>query len=345
MTSAVQDLRAERQLIDNGDGWQLELTRHRLPGLVGPPRRPLLMVPGYAMNDFILSYHPTDVSMVGHLARAGFEVWTTNLRGQGGSVRGPGASRRYGLGELALVDLPLVLRAVREQTQAPVSKVDLVGCSLGASLVYAFLAHHPTDHGVNSVVSIGGPLRWVDVHPAMALAFASPRVAGLVPIVGTRALARRALPLLTRVPPLLSIYMNARRIDLSKPDMLVSTVDDPVPYINRQVARWVKDKDLVVRGVNITHALRAVDVDMLVVLANRDGIVPAATARSVEAVLPAGRVDVLEVGTDRDWYAHADLFIGVEARQAVFEPMTRWLDSRPERGATDVPLDTGLSRS
>ena len=325
MSTPHPALRTDRRLVDNGEGWQLELQRFHVEGALDPTRRPLLMIPGYAMNTFILGFHPTDRSMVEHLAMDGFEVWTANLRGQGGSERGPRAGRRYGMGELALVDLPRVLEAVRADTRAAGPTVDLVGCSLGASLVYAYLAHHPDDHGVGAMIAIGGPLRWVEVHPAMAMAFKSPRLAGLLPIVGTRAMARCALPIVKHVPPLLSIYMNARRVDLSRPDLLVNTVDDPVPYINRQVARWVRDRDLVVRGLNITEGMRRVDLPVLVVLANRDGIVPAATARSVADLMPAHRVQVLEVGEGERWYAHADLFIGVDARRQVFEPMSAWL--------------------
>lgn len=325
MSSAKPALRVDRRLVDNGEGWQLEVQRHHVEGALDPSRRPLLMIPGYAMNTFILGYHPTDRSMVEHLAQEGFEVWTANLRGQGGSVRGARAGRRYGMGELALVDLPRVLAAVRSDTACGPRTVDLVGCSLGASLVYAYLAHHPDDHGVGAVIAIGGPLRWVQVHPALALAFKSPRLAGLLPIVGTRAMARRALPVVKRVPPLLSIYMNARQVDLSHPELLVNTVDDPVPYINRQVALWVRQRDLVVRGLNITEGMRRIDLPVLVVLANRDGIVPAATARSVADLLPAHRVTVLEVGEGDRWYAHADLFIGARARREVFEPMAAWL--------------------
>lgn len=320
--------------VDNGQGWSLELVRSVRRGGPEAGRRPLLMVPGYAMNSFILGYHPSDVSMVEHLALAGVEVWTCNLRGQGGSAAargqgppGPSTSRvrRYGLAELALVDLPAVIAELRRRTTTGTDRVDLVGCSLGASLLYAWLAHHPADHGAGAVIAVGGPLRWEAVHPAMALAFTSPRLAGALPFRGTRALAAASLPWLSRAPGLLSLYMNARRIDLSNPAELARTVEDPVPWINRQVAHWVRQRDLVVGGLNICEAIGAVDLPVLVVMANRDGIVPASTARSVQRLMRPGRVQVLEVGDERNWYAHADLFIGRDARRQVFEPMERWL--------------------
>jgi len=310
--------------------WELCLRRHVLPHALDPRRLPLVMVPGYAMNSFILGYHPHGDSMIDHLAAGGIEVWTADLRGQGDSRR-VGARRTFGMGELALDDLPAALRHIRAQSGH--DRLDLMGCSLGGSLVYAYLAHHADDHGVGAVVSIGGPLRWTDVHPALRLAFSSPTLAGLVPIKGTRALARRALPLLRRAPDLLSIYMNAAQVDLSHADKLVETVDDPVRHINRQVARWVKQGDLVVRDVNVTTALEALGragqaPPVLAVLANRDGIVPAGTARSVQDALGPRLVTLLPVGDSEHWYAHADLFVSNDAARTVFSPIERWLSKQ-----------------
>jgi hypothetical protein len=47
-------------------------------------------------------------------------------------------------------------------------------------------------------------------------AFASPRVAGMLAIRGTRPFARLALPVLTRVPKLLHVYLHPAIVDTSK---------------------------------------------------------------------------------------------------------------------------------
>ncbi|RME21760.1 MAG: alpha/beta fold hydrolase [Deltaproteobacteria bacterium] len=314
------------------DSWEICLRRHRLPDALDPGRRPLVMVPGYAMNSFILGYHPHGDSMIDHLAAAGIEVWTADLRGQGDSRR-VGPRHRFGMAELALEDLPAALDVVRRESGR--SRLDLVGCSLGASYVYAYLAHHPEDHGVGAVVSIGGPLRWTEVHPALRLAFASPTIAGLVRTRGTRAMARHVLPVVRRAPALLSIYMNARQVDLSRPDQLVRTIDDPIPTINREIARWVRQRDLVIRDVHVPRTLesmarRGTAPPVLAVVANRDGIVPPATARSIEDVLGPQLVTVLEVGDRQHWYAHADLFVSNDAARTVFTPIERWLAARSD---------------
>ena len=325
---AVHNLKVARWLVPNNDGWELEVERFTRDSGADPGRRPLLMVPGYAMNAFILSFHPSGPSMVEYLVEAGFEVWTCNLRGQGGS-RPITPAQRYGLRELALVDLPIALGHVLAHTTTQRDSVDAVGCSLGASLVYAYLAHHVEDHVLGAMISIGGPLRWDDVHPAIRLAFRSARIAGAVRVRGTRRLARIALPLVKRAPSLLAIYMNAEQVDLTAADQLVNTVENPVPHINRQIARWIQQEDLVVDGVNVTDALLNARVPLLCVLANADGIVPVEAVLSAQRAMPAADVEVLRVGDDDHWYAHADLFIAHEAPKRVFEPMRAWLERHP----------------
>jgi alpha-beta hydrolase superfamily lysophospholipase len=276
------------------------------------------------MNNFIFSFHPTGLSMERFLASQGFDVWSANLRGQGRARRHSGPAK-YGFRELALVDLPTAKDTVLAETRAEAPGLDIIGCSLGAAITYAWMAHHPTDHGVGAMVSIGGPLRWERVHPLIKVAFTSPRLAGVVPIRGTRQLARLALPLARKVPAALSIYMNAHLSDLSQAEALVKTVEDPHPWLNRQLARWMQDRDLVVDGVNVTEALKAAAPPLLVVAANSDGIVPPEVALSVRAALGPDRVQVLEVGDDLHRFAHADLFISRLSHDRVFLPMSQWL--------------------
>jgi alpha-beta hydrolase superfamily lysophospholipase len=309
------------------DGWQLELTRFVDAKRRDPNRRPVLFIPGYGMNAFILSHHPSDVSIVGHLVAQGAEVWTANLRGQGGARRGPSAKSRYGFAELALIDLPCAMDEVLRLSDA--THLDLIGCSLGATVAYAYLAHNPYTHPLGAFVSIGGPLRWVRVHPLVRAAFSSPKLASALPISGTRAMARAALPLARRAPKLVSLYLNVDNIDLSAPEELVRTVDDPTPHLNGQIARWVRARDLVVDGVDITRAVSQVEaIPMLCVAANRDGVVPLETALSGLDHIGSRDTRALIAGDERAWYAHADMFIARDARERVFTPLAAWLASK-----------------
>jgi pimeloyl-ACP methyl ester carboxylesterase len=311
------------------DGWRLEIKRHLDPDTYIEGRRPVLFIPGYGMNSFILGYHPGGHSMVSYLVSRGLEVWTANLRGQGDTKPPARQTRPIGFRDLALVDVPSARDFVLARTQTGADKVDVVGCSLGASILYALLAHHPIDHGFGAMIAIGGPLRWVKVHPLIQLAFKSPELAGAIPFAGTRRLARAVLPIVRGYPSLLSLYMNAARIDLSQAAEIVKTVDDPIPNLNRQIAHWVRERDLIVDRRNVTRSMAEVqNLPLLCVLANRDGVVPPEAALSILDHIGSRDTEVLVAGDHEHWYAHADLFIAQDAEQRVFGPMADWLERR-----------------
>ena len=47
------------------NGWQLSLSQTWDPAKLVPGRRPVIIVPGYGMNSFIFSYHPSGPSLEG----------------------------------------------------------------------------------------------------------------------------------------------------------------------------------------------------------------------------------------------------------------------------------------
>lgn len=315
--------------VETGD-WSLHLRRTLDPERLDPAGRPLLIIPGYGMNSFIFGYHPQGTSLERCLAAQGVEVWSMNMRGQTPSRPRVARAAPASLRVWAEEDVPAGIEAVLDhtRTRAAEGRVDLLGASLGGSVAYAHLALSGDRHQVGSLVTIGSPLRWDTCHPAVRLAFGSSRVARSLRFSGTQTVARVAFPMLARVPGVLSMYMNTRHIDLSKAQDLVRTVDDPQPLVNRDIAKWIRARDMVLRGINVTDALSEVERPLLVVLANRDGIVPAGCARCAMGAWGGDDAAVLEVGTPEDWYAHADLFVGDEAPERVFDPIAQWLKAR-----------------
>ncbi|MBX3125450.1 MAG: alpha/beta fold hydrolase [Polyangiaceae bacterium] len=306
-------------------GFALDLRRYVAQGGHLRQRRPVLLVPGYCMNTTPLTFHPSGPSLIEFLVARGFEVWTSNLRGQGES-RSEGGTRDVGFRVLALEDLASALRHVREHTETGADRVDVVGCSLGGTYVFAYLAHHPEDHGIGSVVGIGAPLSWSSAHPLMRFAFGSPALTRRLHISGTRRAASLVLPFIAkRAPRLLSMYMNTSIVDLSRADELVKTVEDPIAKLNSEIARWVESGDLFVAGINVTKALGRIDRPLLCVVANRDGIVPPQAARSALDAFGSAERHELAVGDDQTWFAHADLFISRHAETRVFAPLADWL--------------------
>lgn len=302
-------------------GWMLHCKCTSSPAALRPDRHPLVIVPGYGMNAFIFGFHPRGTSMERCLAEAGFEVWSVNLRAQGPSRR-LGRAEEPSLRAYAEEDLPAALEAILAHTRTTTGRAVLIGCSLGGSIAYAHLSRVPASP-VAAVCTIGAPLRMEDLHPAVRFAFGSPRLIELVRLRGARRLAGLALPLVRRAPQLLAIYMNAAHVDLSAASELVRTVEDPVPRVNRDIAEWIASRDLIVGGTNVTHAMREQRAPLLLVVSNRDGIVPERAALSVRDVW-GGQVELLRVGDDDRWFAHADLFIADSAPERVFAPLARW---------------------
>lgn len=320
-------MRITEHFVDS-EGWSIHLKQSWSPDHLDRSLRPLLIIPGYGMNSFIFGFHPQGTSMTRCLAEAGFEVWSANMRGQGPSRRRVAHAKEPSLEAYAKTDLVNAIDFVLAETQSEAGRVDLIGASLGGSVVYAYLALHPKQEKVGSVVTIGGPLRWVIVHPLLKVAFRSPKLVGKVRFPYTRALARGAFPLLSRVPGVLSLYMNTQHIDLSRAQDLTKTVDNLHGSINQDLAEWMQTTDLHIGGVNITRALAEVMLPLMVVLGNKDGIVPPETALAALDAWGGDDTTSINVGTPDDWYAHADLFVGHEAPQRVFTPIAEWLLAR-----------------
>ena len=141
-------------------------------------------------------------------------------------------------------------------------------------------------------------------------------------------LLRAGAGLLQRAPLLLAPYMNTAHVDLTDVHQMLETVEDPYPLVNRDIALWLQKGDLVIDGINITDAMRAQQRPLLLVVANRDGIVSEMDVLSVTSVWGGSDLQVMRVGDEQDWYAHADLFVGDDAPRVVFAPVAEWLHAR-----------------
>lgn len=305
------------------DGWRLYLKRWRDPQRFNARLRPLAFVPGYGMNSFILGYHPNGHSLVDYLTGAGFEVWTMNLRTQEGT-NNHGGPLDYGFHEIVHEDLPAALELIRAKTRSRRKRIDIVGCSLGGTYVYAYAALHRRNP-LASIVGLGAPLRWSEVHPALRLVFLSPALIGKLRLFYTRQLCRLGLPLAARIPRLLHLYLHPEIVDLSQSDQLVRTVEDPNPRLNREIAEWINNRDLVIDGVNICEAFRQVSNPLLCLTANADGIVPLATALTALELASSAIKDTHIAGTAAIPMAHADLYISRHAQEQAFAPLGNWL--------------------
>jgi pimeloyl-ACP methyl ester carboxylesterase len=322
-----------RRWIETNDGWRLALKRvaplarraddDALPFSPERPANPVLIVPGYGMNSFIFGFHPQGLSLEAYLASRGIDVYSVDLRAQGKSERTRG-DLRYGMADLALTDIGTAIRGVLEWSGA--ERVDLIGCSLGASLAFAHVACVKSAP-VRKIVSMAGVVTWVDAHPLVRAAFFSPRLVGMIPLTGTRAFAGRALPLLARFAPrLLGAYLNPSSTDVSQSARMVETVEDPTRHMNREIAEWMARRELVVADVNVSRALGSLPHPVMVVVANQDGIVPPAAGRAIYEAVGSAEKELLCVGEANAPLGHADLFIATGIQEKVFDRVVRFLD-------------------
>lgn len=316
-----------QHFISNGEGWLLSLNQAWDASLLRRDRLPVLIVPGYGMNSFIFGYHPRGRSFEAALVRAGLEVWRVDLRAQGPSQR-VGGNDVFGLQDLAGTDLTAAIGAVLDRTRTSCGAVAVIGASLGATIMFSHVALAGSER-IGALVAIGGPVRWVKVHPLLRVAFASPRLLGQLPVRGSRAMAKAALPhLLTRAPWLLSMYMNREHIDVASVEELSKTVEDPNRHINRQIGEWIARRDLVLGGVNVTDALPGIRVPFLSIAANGDGIVPHETTAYTHAKIGSPERKHLVVGSSSVKFGHADVFISDHSDEHLYGPVRDWLLSR-----------------
>ncbi len=247
-----------------------------------------------------------------------------NLRGTSRSRRTEDPPGQVSLSAYVREDLPAALEVVSSETAADCRAPFCVGISLGGSIVYGHLAGQQ-HHALAGVVAVGAPLRWETVPPLFRVAFRSRRLARVLPMRGIARVARLVVPPLAHAG-LLGAYVNRRRLAESDTQAMAATVEDPSSELNAEIAEWLRVGDLYIGGTNVTRALAAVDLPLLVILANRDGLVPPSAARSVAAVWGGSDVEIVEVGRGADWFGHADLFATSDAPERVFSLVVRWLE-------------------
>lgn len=324
--SSRPTVRSIEHHVPNNDGWLLYLKQTWDSATLRPDRRPLVIIPGYGMNSFVFGFHPTGDSMEQCFAQAGYEVWSVDLRWQGKSRPLTKKPSPPSIRDFADADVPAALDFVLGHTRTAATQTTLVGVSLGGTVSYVYMATSPEDR-VGAVIAMGSPLRWIHVPKLVQLAMFSPSLLRFVPTKGSQKMAGLALPIAARIPFALNMYVNPANVDLSAAKEFAKTVSDPHPALNVEIARWIKNADLELHGINVTEALRAMTKPLLLVSANRDGIVPPATARFPRTIWGGDPVDELIVGNEQQWYSHADMFIGNDAKRDVFDPVLEWLDT------------------
>ncbi|MCX7958711.1 MAG: alpha/beta hydrolase, partial [Deltaproteobacteria bacterium] len=285
---------------------------------------PALFIPGYGMNSFIFNYHPNGKSLAQYVSDRGFEVWMINFRQMGkSSCYDRKREEEYSLLDIARYDLASTVSFIKANTSSGRKDIHFLSCSLGASIGFIYFAFFG-ENDIRSFTNLGGPLRWIKIHPLIRTAFFSSTLMRNLKFRKSRELAEKLLPIISRTP-LLSIYLHSEHIDMSKVSEFTRTVEDPNRFINAEISLWMKNKDLFYENKNITEEFRRFSKPLLCLIANADGIVPPETVRFPLSVASSPIKDEMTVGDDKIKFAHADLYISRYAQKMFFEPFSDWL--------------------
>ncbi len=312
------------------DGWSLALRRFSPEGPVRG--RPILLVPGLASGDVSLALEPGH-GLAYWLVAHGREVWTVSLRGAGDSDRAAPAAGRpatYGFDTLWRQDFRSALEAVRAHTRA--EEVDVVGYSLGALLLYAYLSED--GEGVGAAVTLAGPTRMDLSEPWLrALSVVGERIIprGFILDMGFTAALTAPVQAYLRGNPVEWVALDARNTPRERWGRFAGSV------FGELSGALVEDLLRMVRTGRFTSAdgqrdyragLGRVRVPVLVMAGEGDRIAP----------VPAVRDGYLALGGPKVWrllgtreglgvdYGHVDLLLGERAPYEVWAPLLEFLD-------------------
>ncbi|ABS28574.1 alpha/beta hydrolase [Anaeromyxobacter sp. Fw109-5] len=293
-----------------GDGWTLALGRRRPRGPARLP--PVLLVHGIAMNRQAFDFGVERYSVSAFLARAGFDCFALDLRGHGGSRRGP--TRRWNLDTYLREDLPAALDAIRDATGE--ASVLYVGHSQGALLGMAACALHP--ERLRAIVALAPPAHF----DAQARLRALVKLRHL-PVGGfVRLLSRLVAPFSGYWHPApAELAINLRNVE--RPvyrRMLSNAIENLHRGVLEQFATFVREDSF--RSMDGQHDYRALLASCrqpaLFVSAEKDGLAPPAV---VEAAFRGWGGPKRYWSCGRD-YGHGDVLVGRNSPEVVF-PMIR----------------------
>jgi pimeloyl-ACP methyl ester carboxylesterase len=290
------------------DGWRLALG-HCRPAT--PARRPpVLLVHGIAMNRQAFEFGVGRYALAAHLARAGLDCFSLDLRGHGASRPGPGAPRRWNLDTYLAEDVPAALDAIRAATGA--DRVLYVGHSQGAILGLAASGLYPAR--IAALVALAAPAHFdVQVRLRRLVRYRYPLQGRLL-----RPLARMVAPFSGYWhPPPAELALNLRNVEPRVYRRLLANAVENIPAgVLDQFATFVREDSF--RSMDGARDYRAslegCRQPALFVAAARDGLAPPAVVQAAHRRWGGPKRYVVFEGD----YGHTDLLLGRRAPEEVY---------------------------
>ncbi len=294
---------------------------------------PVLLCHGLAANRFNFDLGP-EVSLARFLQKAGFEVWSIDLRGRGIPRRDAGggacAGRPPVFDDYVREDARAAIRYVLGETGA--SRVHWVGHSMGGLVLYAVLQGEEAE-SVASGVAIGSPGSFAGMGRG-SLAYVLFRLLGSLPRVPLALLAAGVAPLIARIRfPWEALFVNRRNVEVrSLERALCFLVADMWRGELSQFLDWMKRGEIPAhdgRG-SLDQNWGAVRQPVFFIAGAGDLLVPPPTVAAAHDRIASQRKAFLILGREHgqeEDYGHGDLLIGKNVRREVFPRILEWLES------------------
>ena len=317
-------LDGERHWVNAADGWRVALERHPLPE--GVERAGVaLCCPGLACNGRIFHLHE-EVSFMLGLRAKGYEVWIIHPRGLGPSERPLEGEWRFGHADYLKDGLAALRYVQRVSQEAPL----WVGHSMGGLIGYELAAIAPRK--MRGLVTLGTPTN-LSVHTVprahymlfkwfckgLKVAYIGKLSTLVSPWAGW-------IPALTPAPLFVNFKLLPGRHLRS---FLAQALEDtPRQLLDEFVGAVDGRGPLSEEGwERYRRTLRALEVPILALVSEADGLAPIGVTTAIEEWGPPGKVTMWRV----EGYGHAELGVSVPARQVIAPGVADWAAAHTER--------------
>ena len=327
-TLTTQPNASEQSSTTTEDGHTLNVYRHLPPG---KPKGVVLCLHGLGATHFNFQF-PGPSDMAGYLAREGWDVWVTGLRGDHDSKppKGGGHGHGYSFDHFVQWDLPAVMAHVKEHAGA--TRIHLLGHSMGGLLAYAHVATHG-EAGIASITTMGSPLGFEERAAVMDNQMWLESVVKRLPWLPIRTIARAGVPLvgLLRNRRVMQRQFHAPNVDIRHTQRAMWNSLSNVPRgVLLQFADWVRNYAFRSRdgGVDYRASLERLTVPLLVIAGKLDVLARPGNVLRALAVVQGGKKQQLVLGKDEGCehdYGHIDLIFGVNAEKEVFTKVAAFL--------------------
>jgi len=311
---------------------------HRYRPAVRRFETPIIVCHGMAVNRFSMDAHEDGqgsdrLSLARALVRAGFDVFTLELRGRG-NAEVPARSN-WSVDDEVREDVPAAIARVLLETGQP--ELLWVGHSKGSILQLMLHARqHPSAQQVKGIVAIGSPstLRFQrsKLRLLVPLAYVVLFFFGRLPFRGSGPLLSPLAPVLHHAGGRFETLLGMNRPTSLRP-IFASIFEDVSGGVLRQMLTWVKHKDGALLGtdgfVYEDHYDR-ITAPLLLIAGSRDLLAPPAAVEWVRS--RAGSQDIEFVLASRATgfsadYGHGDLVLGERAPEEIFPRIVAWLEA------------------